>query len=112
MHKIQNQLVVTPTDKVNGNVALPMILCTCSHNRTGLDHNNQVNSSYTSFLRNEFNLVFDEENINLSNIYWTPKLHKHPLKARFIVPAPQCSVKPFSKAVTSVLKLVYKQVET
>ena len=46
------------------------------------------------------------------NNYLTPKLHKHPSKARFIIVAPQCSVKLLSKAVTLVLKLMYKQIET
>lgn len=47
-----------------------------------------------------------------TNIYWTPKLHKHPSKDRFITAALQCSVKPLSKAVTSELELMYKQIET
>ena len=41
-----------------------------------------------------------------------PKLHKHPSKVRFITVAPQCSVKPLSKVVTSVLKPMFKQIET
>ena len=57
-------------------------------------------------------MAVDEESKKLPNIYWSPKLHKHLCKARFIIAAPQCSVKPLSKAVTSVLKLMYKQIET
>ena len=44
-------------------------------------------------------------------MYWIPKLHKNPTKARFIVAAPNCSIKPLSKAVTQVLKLMFKQIE-
>ena len=43
------------------------------------------------------------------NIYRTPKLPKHPSKAKFMIPAPQYSVKPLSKILTAVLKLFYKQ---
>ena len=40
-----------------------------------------------------------------------PKLHKNPTKFRFIIAAPKCSVKPLSKAVTSVFRLFYNQIE-
>ena len=53
-----------------------------------------------------------EENKKFPNIYWTPKLQKNLSKARFIIAAPQCSVKPLIKSVTSVLKLMDKQRET
>lgn len=46
----------------------------------------------------------------LSIIYWTSKL-KNPTKAKFIIAAPKCSVKPPSKAVTAELKLIYNQME-
>ena len=42
-------------------------------------------------------------------IYRTPKFPKHRFRARFLIAAPKCSVKPLSKAV---LKLIYKQIET
>ena len=29
------------------------------------------------------------------NIYWVPKLNKHSFKARFIIAAPQCSIKVY-----------------
>ena len=51
--------------------------------------NNQVVSGHTPFLRNIFNLVVDEENKKLPNTYWTPKSHKHPSTATFIIAAPQ-----------------------
>ena len=30
---------------------------------------------------------------------WTPKLHENPIRARFVILAPKCSLKPLSKAV-------------
>ena len=44
-------------------------------------------------------------------MYWLPKLHKTPAKVRFIVGATHCSLKPLSMAVTSALKILYKQIE-
>ena len=43
--------------------------------------------------------------------YWLPKLHKTPIKARFIIAAPKCSTKPLSKAITAVFKLMFAQIK-
>ena len=51
------------------------------------------------------------DNHVLPHIYWLPKLHKNPIKFRFIIAAPKCSVKPLSKAVTKILKLFHQQIE-
>ena len=91
-----------------------------NNNKTGTNKNyisvhktnNQVISGHITILRNKFNLVVDEENKKLPNIDWTPKLYKYPSKARLIIAALQCSVKLLSKAVTSVLKRMHKQIET
>ena len=55
-------------------------------------------------------MIVDEEIKKFPNIYYTPKLHKYLSKARLIIVAHQCSVKPLPKAVTSVFKLMYKQI--
>ena len=129
---IHNQFVVIPINKVNWNVAFTWqrFYAFVLINKLGLviklkkaytrnktynpvqKTNNHVISGYTIFLINKFNLVADEENKKLPNIYWAPKIQKHPSKARFIIAAPQCSVKPLSKAVISLLKHMYKQNET
>ena len=38
-------------------------------------------------------------------------MHKNPIKARFIVASPRCSIKPLSQAITSAFRLFYKQIE-
>ena len=50
------------------------------------------------------------EESKLSLIYWTSKLYKRSSKARSIIAATQFSVKTLSKAATSVLKPMYKQI--
>ena len=45
-------------------------------------------------------------------MYWLPKMHKNPIKARIIVAAPKCSIKPLSKAITSIFKLLITQIES
>ena len=59
----------------------------------------------------KFGIDLTSENEVLPNIYWLPKLHKNPLKFRFIIAVPQCSLKPLSKAITSVFRLFYNQIE-
>ena len=106
LNDIHSQFFVTPPDKANGKVAFicqrlnAFVLIKelrLDHNNTGTNNayfpvhktNNQVISGHTTFLRNKFNLVVDEENKKNPNTYWTHKLHKHPYKARFIIVAPQ-----------------------
>ena len=48
---------------------------------------------------------------SLPDIYWLPKLHKNPIKARFIIASQKCTVKKLSKDITSIFKLAYEQVE-
>ena len=130
LNDIHNQFVVTPIDKVNGNVAFicqqfyALVLVEelgLDHNNTGTSKtyipvhkaNNQVISDNITFLRNRFDLVVDEEKKKLPNNYWAPKIHKHPFKTRFVTAVPQYSVKSLSKAVTLVLKLIMsRQTET
>ena len=45
-------------------------------------------------------------------MYWIPKMHKNPIKSRFIVAAKVCSLKPLAKSITYILKRFYKQIET
>ena len=47
----------------------------------------------------------------LPAMYWIPKMHKAPIGARFIIAAKRCSIKPLSKAIMKVFKLIYKQIE-
>ena len=65
----------------------------------------------TSFLKNKFNPDVNEINKKLPNMYWNPKLHKNPTKARLIIAAPKYLEKPLSKVVIVALKLIYKQIE-
>ena len=44
-------------------------------------------------------------------MYWIPKMHKNPVDSRFIVASAKCSTKPLSKAVSTVFKLIFKQIQ-
>ena len=122
---LHSQYVIAPIDKATGNVAL---ICKRFYAEVLIKELGLYGSgseTYTQITRNEQSIVdlhkhdlktnhnidVSDENECLPSIYWLPKLHKNPLKFRFIIAAPKCSVKPLSKAVTSVFLLFYNQIE-
>ena len=72
---------------------------------------NNIIELHKRVLKTKSNIEIPDQNETLPNIYWLPKLHKNPLKFRIIIAAPKCSVKPLSKAITSVFRLFYNQIE-
>ena len=53
----------------------------------------------------------DEEDRSLPIMYWTPKMHKTPSGARFIIASKTCSTKKISKSVSNAFKVILKQIE-
>ena len=47
-----------------------------------------------------------EEDIDLSKLYWIPKLHKNLYKQRYIAGSAKCSTKPLSQVLTRILTAV------
>ena len=52
------------------------------------------------------------ENHRLPNMYWMPKMHKNPIKARFIIASAKSSIKPLTRTITSVFRLFFRQIQT
>ena len=52
------------------------------------------------------------ENHRLPNMYWMPKMHKNPIKARFIIASPKSSIKPLARTITSIFCLFFRQIQT
>ena len=53
-----------------------------------------------------FGISLTEEDIDLSKLYWIPKLHKNPYKQRYIAGSAKCSTKPLSQILTRILTTV------
>ena len=53
-----------------------------------------------------FGINTQDENVDLSALYWIPKLHKDPYKQRYIAGSAECSTKPLSKLLTAILTTV------
>ena len=57
-------------------------------------------------LQKEFGLHVPEEDKKLLSIFWNPKLHKSPYKARFIPVVTNCTTKHLSKLLAKDLKVL------
>ena len=62
-------------------------------------------------LKERFSIDIDDDMLTLPDIYWTPKLHKTPVKFRFIIASKHCTVKKLSKDISSIFSLFNKQIE-
>ena len=73
---------------------------------------NQVNTvdeliqTHATTLAVVFGIKLQQKEKNLPQIYWIPKLHKTPYKARFIAGSRSCTTTRLSKLITECLKLV------
>ena len=48
-------------------------------------------------MKAKFGFEVDEEMSTLPDIYWIPKLHKNPVKFRFIIASKRCTTKTLTK---------------
>ena len=128
LNDIHTKYVVVPIDKATGNIALicKRFYATVIVKELGLGPNNtsstydKVNdrnieciiSSNIKDLKSKFDINgISADNQCLPNMYWLPKMHKNPIKARFIIGSSKSSIKPLSKAITSAFRLFYRQIE-
>ena len=52
------------------------------------------------------------ENHRLPNMYWMTKIHKNPIKARFIIASPKSAMKRLARTMTSIFRLLFRQIQT
>ena len=71
----------------------------------------QIIKKHIKEAKKTFQIDISEPMNVLPIMYWTPKMHKTPSKARYIVAAAKCTNKALAKDITSVLKLFYRQIE-
>ena len=50
------------------------------------------------------------ENHRLPNMYWMPKMHKNPIKAKFTIASPKSSITLLARTITSIFRLVFRQI--
>ena len=120
---LHNKFVVVPIDKASNNVA---IICkrfyiqklldevgvpgdaSSTYKLSGKDPNEVVqnNAEYCEKL----GMNLEERLKTLPFMYWIPKMHYDPPRARFIVASSTCSTKPLSKTASSIFKHIFNQI--
>ena len=127
LSSLQERFVICPIDKASSNISFvcKRFYASVLVKELGLDGVEgcptyekierpvaNIVSDDVENLKDRFHLNVAEEEKKLPQIYWMPKLHKNPIKFRFIIAAPSCSIKPLSKALTKIFKLFFRQVQT
>ena len=123
---LQAKYIMVPIDKASNNVAFICkrfyisvilqelgLLNTPSPTYSRIDNETSDNiiQRHRNELKDRFGIKIDDSMLTLPDIYWTPKLHKNPVKFRFIIASKQCTVKPLSKDISSIFSLFNKQIE-
>lgn len=75
-----------------------MITC---NDQLSIDQNSE-------YLQEYFKFKVSEDNKVLPSIYLISKLRKNPTETRFIIASPISSLKPQTKLITSVFKVIYR----
>jgi hypothetical protein len=117
---LHDKYVIVSADKAPSNI---VFVCKshyidCLIKELGID-NSLGNPTYSptthtieEFLDNHrsvlcsFEISTKDEELDLPSLYWIPKLHKCPLKQRYIAGSAKCSTKPLSKLLTCILSTV------
>ena len=66
----------------------------------------EIISSHCRFISDNFDITVNDDNKCIAKIFWNPKLHKIPYKARYIAGASKCSTKQLSIYTNSALKVL------
>ena len=124
---LQSKYVMVPIDKASNNIAF---ICKRYYATVLLKELGLVGSSTSTYtnisdrtpddiieehqskLKEQFNLSLDDDMRTLPDIYWTPKLHKKPVKSRFIIASKRCTTKTLSKDVSAIFSLFQRQIDT
>ena len=121
---LQDKFVITPIDKAANNIGLTckwysifitlteLGLLPQTHNptyiNTHLSESEVIDYVRSNFPFSRLNLL-DEDNQTLPFIYPIPKLHKDPIKFRFIISSVKTFLKPALKACANIFRSVLEQ---
>ena len=124
LNSFHKKFVMTPIDKASSNVS---VICKRYYVEVVLREigiQGQGSDTYERTDRCKEEIVDDnreyskrlgyslsEKELDLPTMYWIPKMHKNPVKHRFIVASKSCSTKQLSTAVSNTFKLIHRQTE-
>ena len=111
---------MVPADKAANNVVVACLLHyintlkqelngTKAYKETSIDEMSVV-YSHSNEIPYKFAVDVKERQDRLPTMYWLPKLHKRPYKARFIAKSSSCTTTELSKLLTSSLTAIKAKV--
>ena len=125
LKSLHDKFVFVPVDKASNNIAIVCKRLYASVIYKELNFSNIKSINFTGtyeFISNKspasiifehedyqngINIEVDEEMKKLPTMYWTPKIHKTPVGARFIIASKLASLKPLAEDITSIFKCIY-----
>ena len=125
LENLKEKYVLVPIDKAANNVAFVCKRFYAEKLLKEMGFLGNDNPTYTIYQRRNIQTVIKnkekeiktkfkrsicKEMKSLPTAYWTPKMHKKPVGARFIIASKQCVTKEISKDIASLFKLFLKQV--
>lgn len=125
LDELQDKYIICPIDKASNNyvfvckkyylttlmseLGIDLQTLNCVGNTTYqpvTDTPEDIIDYHCRFLHDNFNITVKEENKCIPRIFWNPKLHKTPYKARYIAGARHCTTKQLSVFVNKALKVL------
>ena len=118
IQEFHRKYVLAPADEAANNVVIVWRLyyintlkqelgSTKTYERISTDERSIVNT-HSIDITAKFAVSIKEKQGRLPTLYWLPKLHKRPFKARFIANSSSCTTTVLSKLLTSCLTAVKK----
>ena len=124
LNLFHEKYVMTPIDKASSNVSVickryyvEVVLNEIGILGDGSDTYERANRSKEEIIDDNriyserLGYKLSEKENDLPTMYWIPKMHKTPVKHRFIVASKSCSTKQISTAVSNTFKLIHRQTE-
>ena len=124
LKNLQKSFVFCPTDKAGNNVAVICKRLYAENILKEIDlaniNNNSVPNTYCRvdereadiverhcLFQSKFSLDVEDDMRKLPPFHWTPKMHKLPTGARYIIGSKMSSLKPLGKALTKIFKVIF-----
>ena len=124
LNLFHEKYVMTPIDKASSNVSVICkryyedvilketgILGDGSETYEKADRSKEEIIDENQVYTEKLGYTLSEKEKDLPTMYWIPKMHKNPIKHRFIVASNSCSTKQLSTAVSNTFKLIHRQTE-
>ena len=122
--ELHKNFVIVPIDKASNNIAIVCKKFYVSRLFEELGIPGNISDTYKSATKikddiitnnlslcGKYGLELTVSQMTLPFMYWMPKMHYSPSRARFIVASSTCSSKLLSQAISKVFKLLFHQVQ-